>query len=197
MRDGEGEEGIGLGPVIRSPRLLMRPPNQRDAAMIAALADNPRVADSRAGAPCSHPGDPGARFAILERTGAAIVGAASYGPLAGRPLAAEVATWIGEPHWGRGFGTEATQTLIDHVFADGGVMVLWCSNRVTNARARRVIEKCGFQFREAGMARSPATRGAVPVERFVLERRNWVSLKAWGAFSEGRERRNEPRDTAA
>ena len=58
---------------------------------------------------------------------------------------------------------------------------LWCSNRASNARARRVIEKCGFQFRGTGMVRSPTLFGAFPVERFVLERRNWASLKAWGA----------------
>jgi hypothetical protein len=33
----------------------------------------------------------------------------------------------------------------------------------------------------------------VPVERFVLERRNWASLKSWGAQSAA----GEPRDNAA
>ena len=31
------------------------------------------------------------------------------------------------------------------------------------------------------MIRSIAARGAVPIERFVLERRVWSSLKSWGA----------------
>ncbi len=60
-----------------------------------------------------------------------------------------------------------------------GVTTLWCSNRATNPRARRVIEKCGFQFRGAGMMSLPG-RGAVPIERFILDRRTWASLKAWG-----------------
>jgi hypothetical protein len=67
-----------------------------------------------------------------------------------------------------------------------------------NHRARRVIEKCGFQFRETGMVRSPVLRGAVPVERFALERRNWAALRAWGLPPTKRRRRSgEPRDTAA
>ena len=94
-----------------------------------------------------------------------------------------------------GYGTEAAQALIDHAFADEAVGALWCSNRVTNARARRVIEKCGFQFRGTGMVRSPTRFGAFPVERFVLDRRNWASLKAWGAPQS--EHGRAERETAA
>ena len=123
------------------------------------------------------------------------VSAPRLGPMAERPRAA-VASWIGEPHWGRG-SPPRRRRLIDHVFADDGVLVLWCSNRASNARARRVIEKCGFQFRETGMVRSPTLSVAVPVERFVLDRRNWASLKSWGAGSRGKKRRDAPRDNAA
>jgi RimJ/RimL family protein N-acetyltransferase len=55
---------------------------------------------------------------------------------------------------------------------------LWCANRVANTRGRRVIEKCGFQFRGSGMVRLPG-RGASPIERFALDRRTWSSLKTW------------------
>ena len=110
-----------------------------------------------------------------------IIGCAGYGATQERPATVEVGLWIGAAWWGRGYGTEAAQALIDHAFADGRADALWCSNRVTNDRARRVIEKCGFQFRGTGMVRSPTFFGAFPVERFVLDRRNWASLKAWGA----------------
>ena len=76
------------------------------------------------------------------------------------------------------------------------VDVVWCSNRVTNARARRVIEKCGFQFRGTGMVRLPG-RGAFPIERFALDRRNWMSLKAWGAAHREGVAGDAPRETAA
>jgi len=58
-----------------------------------------------------------------------------------------------------------------------------------------VIEKCGFQFRGTGMVRSPTLFGAFPVERFVLDRRNWASLKAWGTPEAGLGRAE--RETAA
>src|SRR4029077_2264913 len=84
-------------------------------------------------------------------------------------------------HWGCGYGTEATQALIDRAFARLGINEGWGAVRVTNVRGRELVEKCGFQARGTGMARASAAQGAFPVERFVLTRRAWASLKAWGA----------------
>jgi RimJ/RimL family protein N-acetyltransferase len=192
MRDGEGE--FEFGSVILTRRLILRHPETRDREAIARLAANPRVAENLAAAPgeCG-----GISFAVVEREAGTVVGAAGYGPMPERPAAAEIACWIGEPHWGRGFATEASQALIDHVFTDAEILVLWCSNRPSNTRARRVIEKCGFQFRGPGMVRSPSLNVALPVERFLLDRRNWVSLKSWGAPIPRKERRDAPRDNAA
>jgi hypothetical protein len=46
------------------------------------------------------------------------------------------------------------------------------------------------------MVRSPILKGAVPVERYVLERRNWAALRAWG-LPRTKERNGESHDTAA
>src|SRR5262249_55009948 len=192
MRDGEGE--LEFGSVILTRRLILRHPTIRDREAIGQLAANPQVAGTLA----ASPGDSGGRaFAVVEREGGAVIGSAGFGPIADRPGAAEIACWIGEPFWGRGLGTEASQGLIDHVFADESVLVLWCSNRPSNVRARLVIEKCGVQFRGPGMGRSTTLNHALPVERFLLDRRNWVSLKSWGAPIPRKERRDAPRDNAA
>jgi hypothetical protein len=45
--------------------------------------------------------------------------------------------------------------------------------------------------------RSPSLKVALPVERFLLDRRHWVSLKSWGAPIPRKERRDAPRDNAA
>jgi RimJ/RimL family protein N-acetyltransferase len=111
----------------------------------------------------------------------AALGCAGYGVARDMPGSTEIGVWIGIPWWGRGYATEAVQALVDRAFGEDRLKALWCSSRVTNTRARRVIEKCGFQFRGTGMVRSPTAFGAFPVERFVLDRRNWESLKAWGA----------------
>lgn len=196
LRDGDRDEIAERTAPIRTPRLLMRRPGEADRATIVELAANPGIARNLAAAPGGHKGGGASEsFALVERRSGAIVGHAGYGGMPDRPDAIEVATWIGEAHWGNGYATEATHAVIDRAFCETGITILWCSNRVTNGRARRVIEKCGFQFRETGMVRSPAAFGAVPVERFVLERRNWASLKSWG--TESRDSGAEPRENAA
>lgn len=196
MRE-EVDGGFAFAAVILTRRLLLRPPDGADRATIARLAANPHVAENLAAAPGEWSGGPCASFAIVEREPGVVIGAASWGAIADRPGSVEIATWVGEPHWGRGYATEATQAMIDHVFTDEGTNLVWCANRASSTRSRRVVEKCGFQYRGTGMGRSPAGNGAVPVERFVLERRNWESLKAWGAHDNRMEHDDAPRDNAA
>jgi RimJ/RimL family protein N-acetyltransferase len=194
MRNSDDETEFA-SVALTTRRLLLRPPREGDGTAIAALSANPSIAHNLSALPGQRRGDGGATFVAIERRGGAIVGVTGFGAMPERPGANEVATWIGEPYWGGGLATEATQAVIDHYFADRKAVVLWCSNRVSNSRARRVIEKCGFQFRETGMVRSPVFQAAMPVERFILERRNWASLKSWGA--DAGEETDEPRHDAA
>ncbi len=91
----------------------------------------------------------------------------------------EIGCWIGEPFWGCGLGTEAAQGLIDHLFLVHSPVAVWAACRVRNAAARRVIEKCGFQWAGTGLKQSLALGGMMAVERYRLERRSWVAIKAW------------------
>jgi len=192
MRSDGDEEGFAY--LIETPRLWLRPRAAADESALAALAANPAIAPNI----CSTvPADGGERMVIVERDGRRIVGAAVHG-VTGLGSGVEIGVWIGELGWFRGYATEAAHALIDHAFADGAASVVWCSNRVTNTRARRVIEKCGFQFRGGGMVRI-AGHGAFPIERFALDRRNWASLKAWGggAVPHREGAGHAPRESAA
>ncbi len=53
---------------------------------------------------------------------------------------------IGEPYWGKGIMTEAAKAVINAAFNEIPVNVISCSCYTTNARSRRVIEKCGFEY---------------------------------------------------
>ena len=194
MREGIDDGEPGTRPIITG-RLMLKEPSDDERGAVVALAADPVVSRNLAAAPGDYWRTGGRSYVVIGRGTRSAIGVTGYGPMTDRPAAIEVATWIGEPWWGRGFATEATQAVIDAAFADIGILAVWCSNRVSNNRARRVIEKCGFQFRETGMVRSPVTMGAVSVEHFVLERRNWTSLKSWGA---GREEESDvARDSAA
>ncbi|MBB5753486.1 GNAT family N-acetyltransferase [Prosthecomicrobium pneumaticum] len=181
---------------ILTQRLALRAPQAGDAAALAAALDNPRVATSLVGVPYpflmsdaeafirrerAHRKGPGACFLAIRRSCGHVVGAGSYRPSGDRPDGYDLTFWVAEHYWGRGYGTEIAHRIVDDAFSNGSMDRLWTVVRVTNGRARRVVEKCGFQFRGSGMVSSIATRGAVAVERFVLERSVWTSIKEWGA----------------
>lgn len=180
-------------------RLLLRAPNASDATQLAALANNPNVASQTSNMP--HPygaseaadwiasagekrADRCAYVIILKSESnnveGEIIGACSYGKPSAGYEGFEIGYWLGEPYWGLGHAAESCHALIDHIFTKTLAQSVWVTCRVTNARSRRVIEKCGFQYRENAMVRSVALGGMQPVERYVLDRGNWTSLKAWG-----------------
>ncbi|WP_334175844.1 GNAT family N-acetyltransferase [Pseudoxanthobacter sp.] len=172
-------------------RLKFCRPAMSDAAELARLADNPKVAANISMMP--HPYRRSDAEAWIARCGALSAGEAAFllrdrtGRLVGGAGAArqedsaepEIGCWIGEPFWGSGLGTEAAQGLIDHLFRVHRPVAVWAACRVTNAASRRVIEKCGFQWAGTGLKQSRALGGMMAVERYRLERRSWVAIKAW------------------
>jgi len=177
-------------------RLVMRAPRESDIAELVQLADNRHVAQMLARMP--HPyGEAEARTFIamsaLKKPGATYV-LTLAGPEAGpgadtggivgcaalnvRDRGLELGYWIGEPHWRRGFATEAAHALVDLAFRATNISVLHASARVINPASRRVIQKCGFQYAGQGMMHS-LVAGQVPVERYRLDRKTWESLRTW------------------
>lgn len=192
MSDEDEEERRGTEEPVLTARLCLRPASAKDIAALAPLSAAPGIAGNMVGRPLSEPKDAGETFAIALHLSGDPVGAIMVAPAPDLARTMTIGCWIGEPHWGRGFGTEAMQAMIDRAFKDYETRALCAAIRVANHRARRVVEKCGFQFRGGGMVRSTALGGAVPVERFALERRNWEALRSWGREKGGdREIRND------
>lgn len=170
--------------MLLAARLLLRPPQADDAAAIAALADNPRIAFQTARMPYpytqAHARDWIARqadtasetvFVALHRQSGEVLGAAGFGVLdAGE---AELGYWIGEPYWGRGYATEAATAVIDHAFDARDVPRLMGRCRTGNPASQRVLEKCGFTYRGPGTVHSRALKATLPTHDFVLERADW------------------------
>ncbi|MGE0610787.1 MAG: GNAT family N-acetyltransferase [Hyphomicrobiales bacterium] len=172
-------------------RLRLRGPGEADAPAIAALANNPKVARMTRSMPWPY-GEADARAWIGRMSGPAsrtrafllalladgtVIGAAGLG--ADEQGETEIGYWLGETHWGKGYATEAAQRVTDHAFQDLGQDRLHAHCLAGNARSRRVLQKCGFQYTGAGMTRIVSRRGPVPSEDFVLERNVWVALKNW------------------
>lgn len=181
------------GLVIETRRLVLRAPTTLDAADIADLADNPRVAQNLVGMPHPYtladaldwigeepPAGGQKHLVCLKRPDAPPqpIGAATLDRRRGATLPT-LGCWFGEAHWDRGYATEAAHAVIDYAFLHQGHDRLSFTCRVTNMAGRRVIEKCGFQHAAQELGRSLYFQAVVAVDRFQLDRRTWESLRRW------------------
>jgi RimJ/RimL family protein N-acetyltransferase len=176
-------------PVLETKRLALRAPQLEDAKMVAALANDRRIAENTARIP--HPykvADAESFISGANRSGGeavflvtlrdkTVIGACG---IMFHEEAPELGYWLGVPHWGKGYATEALHALIDYAFTKLGHDALQAGARVTNPASRRVLEKCGFQWTGVGLYRIRAIRSSAPIDRFRLERGIWSALKGWG-----------------
>ena len=92
-------------------------------------------------------GEPGVEAFVIQEKGTPV----GFIELSGQPDDAnyrhmvELDICIGEPdRWNTGLGTDALKALMRHLFTERGILRIFLQPRVSNARAVRVYEKCGF-----------------------------------------------------
>lgn len=176
-------------PVLVTGRLVLRKPHETDAADLASLANNARIAAMLTRMP--HPYGLAEAHQFLDHAAARRTGCvysvtlAATGQFIGcaglensRGNGLEIGYWIGQPFWGKGYATEAAQALVDVAFRNTEIDELRASCRVSNAASRRVIHKCGFQFAGQGIITS-IVAGQVTAEHYHLDRATWVGLRSW------------------
>jgi RimJ/RimL family protein N-acetyltransferase len=179
------------GPVLATERLILRALRLSDAAVVAALADDRRIAENTARIPhpytlanaesfiaaVTRPDSRENAFAVTLADGDLL---GMCGVSSQEAEAPELGYWFGAPYWGQGYATEAARAVIDYAFSDVGHEVLHSGAHVTNPASRRVLEKCGFQWTGVRLQRVRALASSVPVDQFRLKRRIWAALKNWG-----------------
>ena len=85
------------------------------------------------------------RFAIEDEDGVHIGNCMCY-DYNERRMQAEFGIMIGDPaYWGRGYGTEATKTLLTHIFETTDIRRLYLHTLVSNRRAQRSFINAGFR----------------------------------------------------
>jgi len=107
-----------------------------DVSTVAALHE--RI-DLLAQGP-GRPGETWWNFVAIRSVDGALVGrleATVYGEWA------EIAYVFDPDQWGRGYATEGTQWLIDHL-AENGVHELWAAVQPENVRSVRLLQRLGF-----------------------------------------------------
>ena len=178
---------------IETRRLILRRPAEDDIVAMTGLADNGRIAAKLPDMP--HPytiADAGrfirrmrdrqsglTGFVITERYSSALIGCGKLqvGETDGD---SRIGLWIGEAHWNRGYATEAAQTLVDHAFSQSPQLItIRASIRTINPAARRMLEKCGFQYAGPGAATDIRTGSLLPVDHYQIDRGIWAAIRSW------------------
>jgi RimJ/RimL family protein N-acetyltransferase len=179
----------GSIPVLETKRLALRAPRLEDAKTVAVLANDRRIAENTARIPHPYRMSDAESFItgankaggeavfLITMRDETIVGACG---LLMQEQTPELGFWLGVPHWGQGYATEALHAVIDYAFTDLAHESLQTGARVTNPASRRVLEKCGFQWTGVGLYRINSIKSSAPIDRFRLERGIWSALKTWG-----------------
>jgi RimJ/RimL family protein N-acetyltransferase len=172
---------------LETERLLLRSPSVSDAEQIASLADNQHVAEMLSTMPYPYTvadartflDQIGNRpvFAITDKSTNSLLGVIGLSKVT--ESQAELGYWLGEPHWGNGFATEAAHAVIDWGFNALNLDAISINCRVVNESSRKVIAKCGAQYTGTFLQKSRAIGGSVPTDRYRLDRTIWRGLKHW------------------
>jgi RimJ/RimL family protein N-acetyltransferase len=176
---------------IETSRLILCPPIGDDAAEIARLIGNRKIAFMLARVPWPYTEDDARNFlaALDGRPDSEIVfglyrksdpprliGVCGYDSR-DRDVP-ELGYWLGEPYWGQGYMSEAASAMTDHAFTQCAHAVLHSGCRIPNLASRRVLEKIGFERVGLGHMFSRACGMNVPLHRFLLARERWEGLKS-------------------
>jgi len=147
---------------LESQRLILRPIEEADAQALYPLINDPDVALNTLSIPHPYPEDayvPWIRQAresllsglsyqmaiILKETGQPI-GGAGISDVCLAHGRAEMGCWLGRPHWGRGYATEAARLMVRFGFEELSLerMHAYCLER--NKASVRVLEKVGLSL---------------------------------------------------
>jgi len=149
---------IEISPRIETRRLALRAPEDRDAARIAALADDYEIAKMTSRMP--HPyGVADAREFVaraaaqdprrdntflIEHEDEGVVGCIGF--FHDADPVPEVGYWVGRPFWGRGFAGEALTGALDWARRSWGKRAVVAGHFEDNPASGRVLARAGFLY---------------------------------------------------
>ncbi|WP_228409630.1 GNAT family N-acetyltransferase [Radiobacillus deserti] len=146
-------------PKLETKKLILRGFIPEDAPIVEELAGDKRVAETTLTIPHPYPSGSAINwikthteraekqesfiFAIEEKSKRKLIGTATL-RLENSHKRAEIAYWIGFPHWGNGYATESIGKVIDFGFTFLELNRIWATVMKKNIGSRRVLIKNGF-----------------------------------------------------
>lgn len=82
---------------------------------------------------------------------------------------------LSKEHWGQGLMPEAVAAVIQYLFEMEELDFLNCGHYEFNARSKRVIEKCGFEFVKNAEFKT-ASGASAPTREYILTREKYISM---------------------
>jgi RimJ/RimL family protein N-acetyltransferase len=167
---------------IETKRLVLRAPMRGDVPDLVRLADNKNVSSklARMPSPYSRADAVGFIEIFAQRADERPYAITLDGHLIGvvgfsfhEDEAPELGYWLGEPHWGKGYMTEAARALIDVAHPTHQYDRIVARALADNEGSLHVLEKLGFHRLSKAKAKKPE-RGAPPIVQLELERPRWM-----------------------
>ena len=154
-----------LVPVLETGRLVLRPFELSDAKRVQALAGDYELAKTTATVP--HPYEDGMAegwisghaenwregrdgvWAVTNRAdgdlGRALIGCINIS-LSSQHETGEIGYWVGRPFWGKGYGTEAAQAVMDYSFRTLNLHRIFARHMSKNPASGRIMQKIGMTY---------------------------------------------------
>ncbi len=122
-------------------------------------------------------------FAITRRVDDAMVGVSSLTLIPSPPISGpksssegvffgEIGYWLGRPHWGQGYGTEAVEAITALGLETLGLRRIEAILFKDNPNSKRVLEKCGYELKRAETRRYPDRGGKRKVLLYAARQQN-------------------------
>lgn len=149
----------GIVPLLTSERLVFRPFSTEDAPRVQLLLSDAEVTGSSFNMPYPYPdgaaetwiagqaeaarnGDP--TWAICTAADEVVIGAIGLA-ITDRHHRADLGYWLGRPHWGTGYGTEAARRIAAYAIDDLGLSRIEAKCFTSNVASARILEKIGME----------------------------------------------------
>jgi RimJ/RimL family protein N-acetyltransferase len=167
---------------IETRRLVLRAPMRGDVPDLIRLADNKIIAERLANFPSPYTRADAIGFVEIFAQRADhrpyaitsdghLIGVIGFSYEEGAPP--QLGYWLGEPHWGKGYMTEAGRALIDAAHRTHQYDLILARALEANTASLRVLEKLGFHRASKAKTRRAQT-GDHPLALLELERPRWM-----------------------
>lgn len=172
-------------PILRTPRLTLRPLDHTDADAIADGVGNYDVSRWLGAVPYPYSVDDARDFiGHVHDSGEHVWGIENKDGLIGTISSHDrLGYWLARAGWRQGYGFEAARAVIAHWFADDTVDDMEAGYFQGNARSAEVLRALGFQFLRHTTTHAKSLAQDVPATDVILTRKRWQARQGFTLYT--------------